>query len=218
MSGEVEVVDPGVLRVRLPKPAAHAYVLLGRRIALVDSGHEETRGELVAALEFAGVDPGLVSLVLLTHEHADHVGGATAFPDALVVAHPLAAVKLRHNDGRATLTPSARSPDLELEHGSHVDLGGFVLRLMHTPGHSSGSICLVERERGLIFCGDTAFARGTLATVFASGSRGDHVASIDRLAALPARLLLPGHGQVSDDPRADLAATRAAAGMELADA
>ena len=56
----------------------------------------------------------------------------------------------------------------------------------------------------MLFTGDTAFARGTLTSLFASGSRGDHVASLKRLLGLPVRLLLPGHGQVSEDPRGDL--------------
>jgi hydroxyacylglutathione hydrolase len=104
-----------------------------------------------------------------------------------------------------------REPEVELEHGSLVHLGGFSFRVLHTPGHTSGSICLYERSRGLMFTGDTVFARGTLSIVSASGSRGDHLASLERLAGMPARMLLPGHGHVSDDPRGDLNATLAAA-------
>ena len=142
--------------------------------------------------------------MLLTHEHADHAGGAWAFPNAMLAAHPLAAAKLRHGDGRATHARAAREPELELYDRSLVHAGGLALRVLHTPGHTSGSVCLYEEAQGLLFTGDTAFARGTLTDVFASGSRGDHVASLQRLLALPARLLLPGHGHVSEDPRGDL--------------
>lgn len=207
----IDVVDPGVVRIGLPDKASHAYLFLGRRLALVDSGKAETVPALLAALHRLGVLPEAISLVVLTHEHYDHAGGAAAFPRALLAAHPLAAAKLRHGDHRATNLPQARVPDLELEEGSVLRLGGFSLRVLHTPGHSSGSICLYERSRGILVTGDTVFAEGTLALIQASGSRGDHIASLERLAQLPSRLMLPGHGRLSDDPRGDLATTLDAA-------
>jgi glyoxylase-like metal-dependent hydrolase (beta-lactamase superfamily II) len=208
----IEIVDPDVARIRLPKPAAHVYVLLGdRRPALVDAGLPESGPAVYGGLRELGVSPDDVGLVLLTHEHADHAGGAGSFPDALLAAHPLAAAKLRHGDRRATHAGAAREPELELYDRSLVHAGGLALRVLHTPGHTSGSVCLFEESRGLLFTGDTAFGRGTLTDLFASGSRGDHVASLQRLLALPSRLLLPGHGSVSEDPRGDLALALAAA-------
>jgi hydroxyacylglutathione hydrolase len=180
------------------------YVLLGDRPAVVDAGMRESGPAVHEGLRALGVAPEDVALVLLTHEHADHAGGAWAFPNALLAAHPLAAAKLRHDDRRATHAHSPREPELELDDRSLVHAGGLALRVLHTPGHTSGSMCLYEDSRGLLFTGDTAFARGTLTGLFASGSRGDHVASLQRLLALPVRLLLPGHGHVSEDPRGDL--------------
>ncbi len=206
MSARVEVVDPGVVRIVLPGAAANSFLFFGRRLALVDTGLAETVPQLLAALAELEVPRDRISLVVLTHEHFDHAGGLEAFPDALVAAHPLAAAKLRHGDRDATKLWSARSPDLDLEHGSAVHLGGFSFRILHTPGHSSGSICLYERSRRILVTGDTVFARGTLSLVSASGSRGDHLETLERLAALPARLMLPGHGHISDDPRGDLEA------------
>lgn len=211
----IEIVDPGVARIRLPKPAAHVYVLLGERPALVDAGMPDSGPAVHDGLRALGVPPDEVALVLLTHEHTDHAGGAPAFPDALVAAHPLAAAKLRHGDRRATHARAASEPELELYDRSVVHAGGLALRVLHTPGHTSGSVCLYEESRGLLFTGDTAFARGTLTDLFASGSRGDHVASLKRLLALPSRLLLPGHGAVSEDPRGDLALALAAAREDL---
>ena len=77
------------------------------------------------------------------------------------------------------------------------------------PGHTSGSICLYERSRALIVTGDTVLGRGTLPVVTQSGSSGEHLESLERLASLRARLLLPGHGPPSDDPAADVAAAAA---------
>ena len=211
----IEIVDPGVAGIQLPKPSAHVYVLLGERPALVDAGMPESGEAAHDGLRALGLEPDDIALVLLTHEHADHAGGTRAFPKAMLASHPLAAAKLRHDDRRATHARAPREPELELYDRSLVHAGGFALRVLHTPGHTSGSICLFDDSHGLLFTGDTAFARGTLTGLFASGSRGDHVASLQRLLALPTRLLLPGHGHISEDPRGDLTLSLAAAHESL---
>lgn len=202
MSARVEVVDPGVVRVVLPGRAANAYLFLGKRIALVDCGSEDTRRDLLAALHKLEVKRESISVVVLTHEHAGHAGGATEFPDALLLAHASAGAKLRHGD--------TRRPDVELAEGSSIHLGGFSFDVLHVPGHTSGSLCLYERSRALIVSGDTVFARGTVPVVTDSGSGGELRQSLDRLGSLRARLLLPGHGPLSEDPAADIAAAAAA--------
>ena len=209
MSARVEVVDPGVLRLILPGRASNAYLFLGKRIALVDCGSEESQRPLLEALRQLEIKRERISLVVLTHEHAGHAGGAAAFPDALLVAHTLAAAKLRHGEEPLTKLRVARAPDVELSDGGAIRIGGFSFDVLHMPGHTSGSICLYERSRALIVTGDTVLARGTLPVVTQSGSSGEHVESLERLASLRARLLLPGHGPLSDDPAADIAAAAA---------
>jgi glyoxylase-like metal-dependent hydrolase (beta-lactamase superfamily II) len=207
MSGaRVEVVDPGVLRILLPGRASNAYLFLGRRIALVDCGSEESQRDLLAALRQLEIKRERISLVVLTHEHAGHAGGASAFPDALLVAHSLAAAKLRNGEEPLTKLAAARAPDVELSDGGAIRIGGFSFDVLHMPGHTSGSICLFERSRALIVTGDTVLARGALSVVTQNGSSGEHLDSLERLASLRARLLLPGHGPLSDDPAADIGA------------
>jgi glyoxylase-like metal-dependent hydrolase (beta-lactamase superfamily II) len=171
----------------------------------------------MVALRDLDVSRHAISLLILTHEHHDHAGAADAFPEALVAAHPLTAAKLRHGDNEVTKLDVAHLPDLELSGGSAVHLGGFSFEVIHTPGHTSGSICLYERARSLLVTGDTAFAEGTLTSVYLSGSRGDHISTLERLTTLPTRLMLPGHGRISDDPRADLGAALEAARSGLPD-
>ena len=206
MTARVEVVDPGVLRLILPGRASNAYLFLGKRLALVDCGSDESQRPLLEALRQLEIKRERISLVVLTHEHAGHAGGAAAFPDALLVAHTLAAAKLRHGEEPLTKLRVARAPDVELSDGGAIRIGGFSFDVLHMPGHTSGSICLYERSRALIVTGDTVLARGTLPVVTQSGSSGEHVESLERLASLRARLLLPGHGPLSDDPVADIAA------------
>jgi glyoxylase-like metal-dependent hydrolase (beta-lactamase superfamily II) len=206
MSARVEVVDPGVLRIVLPGQASNAYLFLGKRLALVDCGAEDSQRDLLAALRQLEIKRERISLVVLTHEHAGHAGGAEAFPDALLVAHTLAAAKLRHGEEGLTKLTGARAPDVELSDGGAIRIGGFSFDVLHMPGHTSGSICLYERSRALIVTGDTVHARGSVPVVTHSGSSGEHLESLERLGSLRARLLLPGHGPPSDDPVADIAA------------
>ena len=64
MSARVEVVDPGVLRIVLPGRASNAYLFLGRRIALVDSGTEESQRDLLAALRQLEIKRERIALVV----------------------------------------------------------------------------------------------------------------------------------------------------------
>jgi glyoxylase-like metal-dependent hydrolase (beta-lactamase superfamily II) len=125
------------------------------------------------------------------------------------VSHSLAAAKLRNGEEPLTKLRAARPPDIELSDGGAIRLGGFSFDVLHMPGHTSGSICLYERSRALIVTGDTVLARGTLPVVTQNGSSGEHLESLERLASLRARLLLPGHGPLSDDPAADIAGAAA---------
>jgi len=206
MRARVEVVDPGVLRIVLPGRVSNAYLFLGTRIALVDCGSEDSQRDLLDALRQLEIKRERISLVVLTHEHAGHAGGASAFPGAVLVAHSLAAAKLRHGEEPLTKLHAARAPDIELSDGGAIRIGGFSFDVLHTPGHTSGSICLYERSRALIVTGDTVIARGTLSVETQNSSNGEHLESLERLASLRARLLLPGHGPLSDDPAADIAA------------
>jgi len=75
---------------------------------------------------------------------------------------------------------------------------------MHTPGHTSGSICIYEFTRKILFTGDTLFAGGTLSYIGESGSVGDYINSISLLETRKINELYPGHGNVSSTPEEDM--------------
>ena len=85
-----------------------------------------------------------------------------------------------------------------------IELGNYRLRVLHTPGHCSGCICLHEPDHGLLFTGDTLFAGGALSGIFGSGSISDYVHSLRRLVGLHVVEFYPGHGPVSKTPREDM--------------
>jgi glyoxylase-like metal-dependent hydrolase (beta-lactamase superfamily II) len=83
-----------------------------------------------------------------------------------------------------------------LEDGTLIEFGDESLKVMHTPGHTPGSICLLAER--LVFTGDTLFAGGIGRTDFPGGSDRDMRLSLQKLVRLPEHFLIyPGHGPSS---------------------
>ena len=86
-------------------------------------------------------------------------------------------------------------PAVELAEGGEIRFGEIRLRVLHTPGHTEGSVCLLGADDGLLFSGDTLFPGGWGRVDFPGGDPEAMVASLARLSTLEDRLrVLPGHG------------------------
>ncbi len=86
-------------------------------------------------------------------------------------------------------------PAVELAEGGFVRFGGIRLEVVHTPGHTEGSVCLLAPDDGVLMSGDTLFAGGWGRVDLPGGSPEAMAESIARLAGLEDRLrVLPGHG------------------------
>jgi len=201
----------GIYQIRGEKPVGHVYLIKGdSKNVLIDTGVAATFPILERRLAELGLHVTDVNLIILTHEHVDHIG-ATAFfhRTAVVAAHRLAANKLELQDEFVTLLKrdQASKPfwvDVWLEDGCTIDLGNYELQVIHTPGHTSGCICLYEPRAGLLFTGDTVFAGGTLSEIAVGGNVSDYVNSVRRLSNLKVKQIYPGHGRVSSTPDEDL--------------
>jgi glyoxylase-like metal-dependent hydrolase (beta-lactamase superfamily II) len=95
-------------------------------------------------------------------------------------------------------------PHLWFESGAFIDLDNAKLEVTHTPGHTSGCICIYEEYNKLLFSGDTVFAHGTLSAIPPSGSAGDYVHSMDVLNTKKIEQLFPDHGSLSQTPSEDI--------------
>ena len=135
-----------------------------------------------------------VRAVLLTHEHYDHVGGLDvlhrAVPDAPIFVHRLdtdEAVNMSH--GKLVYTDTYAE-------GDTIAVGSLSVHVLHTPGHTMGSVCLMAGNA--LFTGDTLFAGACGRTDFAGGSMEQMVCSLRRLGELPGDFdVYPGHGEQS---------------------
>ena len=122
---------------------------------------------------------GPVSVILLTHGHFDHSEGAHRLAE-------LTGAKVRALDSRHRLG------DEGLGEGDVVAAAGLELRVAHTPGHSSDSLCFVLPDA--VLTGDTILGRGTTVVAHPDGVLADYLASLQRLRDLGEVTVLPGHG------------------------
>ena len=155
-------------------------------VVVIDPAHDA--GAIAAATEGRRV-----ATIVCTHGHSDHINAAVD------VAERVGAPIALHPNDRVLwdVVHPDRAPDLDLADGQTISVGGFDLQVIHTPGHSPGSVCLVGD--GVVFSGDTLFHGGPGATDRSHADVGTIIASIrDRLLVLPDDTVVrAGHGDTT---------------------
>jgi glyoxylase-like metal-dependent hydrolase (beta-lactamase superfamily II) len=138
-------------------------------------------------------------LIVSTHRHWDHIGDNAAVVQATgaqIAAHVLDRHGLEKPEPIMAPFPIPPSvPAIDLEERSRIRFGEIDLEVLHTPGHTEGSVCLLAEGERLLLTGDTLFAQGWGRTDLPGGDEGQMIESLARLATLPPDLrVLPGHG------------------------
>jgi endoribonuclease LACTB2 len=181
-------------------PATHtnAYVFGQRELVVVDPGsHDPGEQEAIGNELEARVATGArVVAVLLTHHHADHTSGAAALTTRIrapIWAH------------RETARRVGFAVERELDDGEVIDLGSRRLRCVFTPGHAPGHLCFLEEETGWMAVGDMVASVGTILVDPSEGDMRLYLESLERIAALTPRVLLPAHGAPIADPAGKIA-------------
>jgi glyoxylase-like metal-dependent hydrolase (beta-lactamase superfamily II) len=194
--------------------------------ALIDSGFGDDKS-IEARLQFLREHPDIkVRYIALTHHHFDHSSGAKQLRDATgaeVALHPdeqrfltdLSSdapqdieipedeKEVRERVQRFREQAAEAAPEVMVEDGDTFTVGGLTIEVVHTPGHTLGSVCFYLCQERALFTGDTALGLGTVA--IAPPPHGDmalYLRSLERLKTYDSAVMLPGHGQpVHDVPR-----------------
>lgn len=140
-----------------------------------------------------------LKLIVSTHNHWDHIGDNAAVAGATgaeIAVHALDRDGLTRPQPLFAPFPIPPSvPAVDLAEGGEIRFGEIRLRVLHTPGHTPGSVCLQSDDHGLLYSGDTLFAGAWGRTDLPGGSEEAMVESLVRLADLePTVSVLPGHG------------------------
>jgi len=144
-----------------------------------------------------------VKQILMTHAHIDHIAGAARLKQltgAPILYNPRDLPLVKMMDVQAGWldmpTPEVHSPDDTLEDGRLITITGLTGNILHTPGHTQGSVCLHLPDQNLLLAGDTLFAGSVGRTDLPGGDGPTLIRSIhEKLLPLPdATIVIPGHG------------------------
>jgi hydroxyacylglutathione hydrolase len=178
---------------------ANTYFIRGARKILIDPGHYQLFGYVREHLSGLSLTAEDIDLVIVTHAHPDHIEGIQAFmgSSALIALHPAELEFIKsvapHYGSRSGI--SGFEPQVLLKEGE-LRVGDTSFQVIHTPGHSPGSICIYWPEEKALLCGDVIFQRDLGRTDLPGGNGGQLKESIRRLAQLDVEYLLPGHGYI----------------------
>jgi len=200
--------------------AGSGLVFVRGRIVVVDTQMRRDQASLMVELmKLHRLNPKNVKYVINTHSDLDHVNGNAELKrlsGAKILAHAEDAPRIESAEQRAMGQPkfmAARNEPFEpckvdtvIKDDTELHLGGIALRILWTPGHTPGSICVYDERSGCLFTGDTVLGSGRSYEVpLIRLSSKAMVESLKRLEGLRISWLLPGHGDPVKDGRKRIA-------------
>ncbi|WHH59708.1 MBL fold metallo-hydrolase [Petroclostridium sp. X23] len=192
----------------------HCYLLIGTEKALlIDTG-----------LGISNIYDEVMKLTdkpvtaVATHIHWDHIGGHKYFPDFyahedeldwLCGEFPLTMEQIKGMVIDRCDLPEGYNvdsyeffqgiPTRVLKDNATINIGGYELQILHTPGHSPGHMCFFEKDRGYLFTGDLVY-KDTLFAYYPSTDPKAYLKSMERVAALPVNRVFPAHHSLDIQP------------------
>ncbi len=177
---------------------SNVYFIDGELI--VDTGSGIYFKEIRDEIENLRFNPNKIKMIVNTHSHFAHSGGDKKFRDLLKIPVCIHAAEKKNLETGNVLAERFRkvaksvTVDRVLHEGDVIETTRFSFKVIHTPGHSPGSICLYDERRKILISGDTLFSDGPGRYDLPGGDRELLIDSLERLMNLNIMYLLPGHG------------------------
>lgn len=187
--------------VSMQENNCNSYLIGGDVPVLIDPGHQHLVKNLINQMEKDKNRFEDIRLIFATHVHPDHFEATQTFARAgvLLALHPEEEKFMKEAGGEFYRGFGMEMPEIKVDFflkEGELKLGTKTLQVLHTPGHSPGSISLYWPQKKALFTGDVVFAMGVGRTDFPGGDGNLLRDSIERLARLDAEWLLSGHGEV----------------------
>jgi len=188
--------------------SSNVYVIGEKDITLIDTGVGDEMNRLEEKMERSGLSLRYVSRVVLTHAHPDHTGGLN---DLLMASAPTVFI----HSAEAEYFGADEASITKVVEGDVIETPGHRLTVIHTPGHTVGSICLYDSDNSVLFSGDTVFTNGAFGrTDLPTGNARAMKESLRRLTQFNIDSLLPGH----EEPAPENGGTHVKLSYEMAKA
>lgn len=191
--------------------ASRIYLIEDDDLTLVDTGMPWSAQQIFKYIESIGRHPTELGRVLITHRHPDHIGGAPGIirrSEARIMAHRADTNSNKQDAVTLSYMGIFGSLDLPLpflkrasvncvlDESTMIPVAGGI-KVLHTPGHTRGSVCYLLEREGLLFSGDTIFSeygRVSRSMPFPGSDAAQYRQSLERLARIDFDILCGGHG------------------------
>ncbi len=188
-----------IVMVQLSDVDSNIY-LVGDTIVDTGVGFNFTR--LRDVLRVFKMPMDTIKTIVNTHYHFDHIGGNGYFTAAQIAIHEADAPVLENGDAETSVAEffggnmHKMKVAKKLKDGDIIKMGSRELQIVHTPGHTPGSICLYDKKDKTLISGDTVFANGVGRTDLPGGDFEQLKVSLQRLSKMDVQKILPGHGSI----------------------
>lgn len=176
-------------------PGTNSYLIGQNELCLIDPGpiNREQMDSFLAAL-----GGRQLRYIFCTHTHGDHS------PAAMPLAEKTGATLVGLKAPDAMGQDHSFEPSRQWQHGDIVELEGYSLQCIHTPGHVSNHFCYLLQEESLLFTGDHVLQGTTPVILPPDGDMSDYFSSLRLVQSLGVKFLAPGHGGLMENPHLEI--------------